>query len=248
MSAAGPPRTTALLVHGAGGGGWEFDVWRREFEERGWQVVARDLEPSLEGLAATKLRDYVSQVVAWGQDAAVAPHGELVLVGASMGGALVLSAAEQLRPTRVVLVNSVVPTPWARPTARTAKELPDVIRWAGSSLESTVRALPDATPEVQRWACARWRDESGAVMREIRAGFNAVQPRCPALFVISGADTDVPAEQQAKWARAWSAPTLEYDDMSHVGPLLGASAHAVAHDVEAWLVGTADDGLERNRG
>ena len=55
-------------------------------------------------------------------------------------------------------------------------------------------------------------------------------------------------EQQAKWARAWSAPTLEYDDMSHVGPLLGASAHAVAHDVEAWLVGSADDGLERNRG
>ena len=28
----------------------------------------------------------------------------------------------------------------------------------GSSLASTVRALPDSTAEVQRWACARWRD------------------------------------------------------------------------------------------
>ena len=45
----------------------------------------------------------------------------------------------------------------------------------------------------------------------------------------------VPAQNENAQARF--NRSLEYDDMSHVGPLLGASAHAVAHDVEAWLVG-----------
>ena len=92
------------MIHGAGGGGWEWDFWRETFEQRDWEVLAHDLEPSSKGLAETRLRDYVEQVVAW-----TAADDRLLLVGASMGGAIALLAAEQLRPNGVVLVNSVVP-------------------------------------------------------------------------------------------------------------------------------------------
>ena len=227
----------ALLVHGAGGGGWEYDLWRDAFERRGWRVVARDLEPGASGLAATSADDYVAQLAQWLPPAE--RSSELVIVGASMGGALALRAAATLRPTAVVLVNSVVPRPWAHPatttTTSTSKPVPDVLRWAGSSLERTARAMPDATPEVQRWACAQWRDESGAVMRALRGGYEASKPDCRCLFVISAEDTDVPPAEQRAWAAAWGAAALELPGASHVGPLLGRAAPEVARCVVGWL-------------
>ena len=229
----------ALLVHGAGGGGWEYDLWRDAFERRGWRVVARDLEPGASGLAATSADDYVAQLAQWLPPAE--RSSELVIVGASMGGALALRAAAALRPTAVVLVNSVVPRPWAHP-ATTTKPVPDVLRWAGSSLERTARAMPDATPEVQRWACAQWRDESGAVMRALRGGYEASKPDCRCLFVISAEDTDVPPAEQRAWAAAWGADTLELPGASHVGPLLGRAAPEVARRVVGWLDRRTDEG------
>ena len=227
----------ALLVHGAGGGGWEYDLWRDAFERRGWRVVARDLEPGASGLAATSADDYVAQLAQWLPPAE--RSSELVIVGASMGGALALRAAATLRPTAVVLVNSVVPRPWAHPatttSTSTSKPVPDVLRWAGSSLERTARAMPDATPEVQRWACAQWRDESGAVMRALRGGYEASKPDCRCLFVISAEDTDVPPAEQRAWAAAWGATALELPGASHVGPLLGRAAPEVARRVVGWL-------------
>lgn len=133
----------ALLVHGAGGGGWEYELWRDAFDRRGWRVVARDLQPDAFGLAATSADDYVGQLAQWLPPAE--RSSELVIVGASMGGALALRAAATLRPKALVLVNSVVPRPWAQ--RATTKPVPDVLRWAGSSLERTARAMPDATPE-----------------------------------------------------------------------------------------------------
>ena len=221
----------ALLVHGAGGGGWEYELWRDAFEQRGWRVVARDLQPGASGLAATSVDDYVGQLAQWLPPAE--RSSELVIVGASMGGALALRAAATLRPTALVLVNSVVPRPWAH--RATTKPVPDVLRWAGSSLERTARAMPDATPEVQRWACAQWRDESGAVMRALRGGYEAGKPDCRCLFVISAEDTDVPPAEQRAWAAAWGAAALELPGASHVGPLLGRAAPGVARRVVGWL-------------
>lgn len=223
---------TVLMVHGAGGGGWEFDFWQSEFEARGWRCVAQDLMPSPAGLAATQLSDYVDQVESW-----VPPSNDsLVLVGASMGGALALLASERLQPKAIVLVNSLVPPPWSRPTERSSRELPDVLEWAGTPLERTARAMPDSTADVQRWASERWRDESGMVMRALRDGFRAVTPQgCRTLFVVGEADRDVPAPQQLAWASAWGSPALVYRGMSHVGPLLGEQAPVVAREVAEWL-------------
>ena len=47
----------ALLVHGAGGGGWEWNVWRGVWEAAGFRVAAPDLVPVRGDVAATRLQD-----------------------------------------------------------------------------------------------------------------------------------------------------------------------------------------------
>lgn len=240
LSAQNKPdsRGTALMVHGAGGGAWEFRTyWQEVFEQRGWHVVAHDLEPTPAGLAHTALSDYVAQVSKnWMTSASDIRDVPLVIIGASMGGAIALQAAGRLEPRAVVLVNSVVPRPWALRTTRNSKPIPDVMRWAGSSFERTAAAMPDSTAQVQQWAASRWRDESGCVLRELRSGYDQSQPKCRTLFVVGRADRDVPAEQQLAWAASWdNSSTLIYSKMSHVGPLLGTKARQVAQDVENWL-------------
>jgi len=54
---AGPIRH-ALLVHGAGGGGWEWNIWKRIFQVHGFMGHAPDLLPSANGLRDTSLEDY----------------------------------------------------------------------------------------------------------------------------------------------------------------------------------------------
>ena len=81
---------SALMIHGAGGGGWEWDVWRRVFLAAGWRVSTPDLRPAAAGLAATTLDDYEAQVHAWIH--AASPD---VVVGASLGGLLALNVATQ---------------------------------------------------------------------------------------------------------------------------------------------------------
>ena len=151
-----------------------------------------------------------------------------------MGGALAVLAAQEINPRALVLVNSIVPTPWALPTERSSRELPDVLRWAGMSLERTAGAMPDSTPDVQRWASERWRDESGEVMRQLR-NFRTGDPPCRTLFVVAEEDRDVPAAQQLAWASAWDSPAFVYPGMSHVGPLLGSRSGEVASEVVRWL-------------
>ena len=230
-SASHRQQSTLVTVHGAGGGAWEFDLWREPCLRAGWHTVAYDLEPCPTGIANTTLNDYVEQVVRWPR----CSGEKLALVGASMGGAVALQAAAVMSPSALVLVNSVVPKPWVRPTVRTSRPLPDVLEWSGSSLESTARALYDSSPAVQRWACQRWRDESGSVMRGLYGGYDAPRPDCPILFVISLDDRDVPSDQQRAWAAAWGADTLTYPEMSHCGPLLGMRAPEVAKEIVAWL-------------
>jgi pimeloyl-ACP methyl ester carboxylesterase len=220
------PRT-ALLLHGAGGGGWEWCRWQRVFEEAGWRVRAPDLVPAVAGLECTRLDDYRAQVEASGA-------GCDALIGASLGGLLALLAAPHLAPRALVLVNPLPPAPWH--AGLPERTWPDVVPWGREAcLETTMRALPDADEATCRMAAARWRDESGAVLREARAGVAAEPPGCPLLVVVSGRDEDVPMPAGRALARAWSADVLALPAASHVGPLLGRDAERVAAQVLAWL-------------
>jgi pimeloyl-ACP methyl ester carboxylesterase len=216
-----PPR--ALMLHGAGGGGWEWSVWARVFAAAGWRVQAPDLQPARGGLAHTRWDDYLGQVRAW---CVPAPD---VLVGASLGGLLALAA--EAAPRALVLVNPLPPRGLID-----GRRYAAVVPWGTRrSLDSTCRALPDADDPTRLYAFRRWRDESGAVLTRATAGLEVAPPDCPVLVLASSADTDVPVEASRALARELGASYLEYAGASHVGPLLGRDAAAIANQVTAWL-------------
>lgn len=218
----------ALLVHGAGGGGWEWTLWRGVFEAAGYRVEAPDLMPVCAGLPATQFGDYQAQVSA---TLAALPRPR-VLVGASLGGLLALGAAAGA--DAVVLVNPLPPAPWHADMP--ARDWPDVVHWRRDArLAGTRRALPDTDAATALFAFRHWRDESGAILREAQRGIEVAHPACPVLCIVSDQDDDVPPAITRAMAEAWGADVLQTLSASHVGPLLGRDAVGIATQAVEWL-------------
>lgn len=219
---------SALLVHGAGGGGWEWNAWRGVFAAHGFDVHAPDLQPASQGLAATTFEDYLMQVRA----ALEALPRSRVLVGASLGGLLAMACVEAA--DALVLVNPIPPLPWHASLPQ--REWPAVVPWQRDArLASTRRAMPDADDASALFAFRRWRDESGVVLRAAHAGIAVGRPSCPVLCIASAQDDDVSPETTTALAGALGASLLRVSSTSHVGPLLGRDASAVAVQAAAWL-------------
>ncbi len=226
----------ALLVHGAGGGGWEWNVWRGVFEAAGITVAAPDLQPVAAGLAATGFGDYLHQV----RDALSMMPRPRIVVGASLGGLLALHVAEAA--DAVVLVNPLLPpAPWH--AALAPRTWPDLVPWRRDArLDGTRRSLPDADEATALFAFRHWRDESGAVLRHAYAGDEVERPACPVLFVLSQADDDIPPSIASAMATAWSSDVLQTVSPSHVGPLLDRHASGIAGQTVEWLNRAAQAG------
>jgi pimeloyl-ACP methyl ester carboxylesterase len=219
---------SALLVHGGGGGGWEWNVWKGVFEAARLRVHAPDLLPSPQGLAATTFDDYLRQV----RDALAPLPRPRVLVGASLGGLLAMACANDA--DALVLVNPLPPAPWHAQLPR--REWPEVVPWQRDArLTGTRRALPDADEATALFAFRHWRDESGQAMRAAYAGVAVEKPQCPVLCIASMVDDDVPPVLTAALATDWNASLLRATAVSHVGPLLGRQASRCAAQVLAWL-------------
>jgi pimeloyl-ACP methyl ester carboxylesterase len=231
----------AVCVHGAGGGGWEWTVWGRVLVARGWGVLAPDLQPASTGIAATRLHDYVAQVSNW---CAVQPPD--LLIGASLGGLLALAVAAEVRPRALVLVNPLPPLCFEAESAGAGAESlsmstsareqsPAIVPWGSSrSLASTRRALPDADDATCLAVFRHWRDESGAALNAAIGGIAVVRPSCPVLVLGSEDDDDVaPAAVQAL-TQLLKADFELLRQASHVGPLLGRGAGAIAQRVADW--------------
>lgn len=224
---SGTMQHTVVCIHGAGGGGWEYELWRPHLTAAGFRVIANDLLPVADGLAATNVTDYLAQVQDW-----VPPGERVILVGASMGGLLALKLAESVRPAALVLVNSVPPAGVG--PSRAGKEYPAIIPWADGPLAETREALFDSDEATIQWAWPRWRDESGAVLSQIAAGIPVARPHCPTLVVLSERDTDIPYQTGLELAQWAGADVLLYHGMSHVGPLLSRRAEEVVQSIMVW--------------
>ena len=217
-----------LCVHGAGGGGWEWTVWRQVFEAAGVRVDSPDLQPAASGLAQTRFEHYRSQVF---QALTQLPRPR-ALVGASLGGLLAASCAEHA--DALVLVNPLPPAPWHSQLPQ--RQWPDIVPWGTDArLTSTHRALPDADDAMARLAFTHWRDESGEVLRRSHAGIRVQAPDCPVLCVASMVDDEVPPALTAALAADWRADMIQVSAVSHVGPLLGRTAADCAARVLSWL-------------
>jgi pimeloyl-ACP methyl ester carboxylesterase len=229
------PVRSALLIHGAGGGGWEWNLWRGVLQASGIRVCAPDLQPSAAGLAATRFGDYETQM----RRALSLLPPPRVVIGASLGGLLAVRIADLA--DAVALLNPLPAAPWHQRLP--PQEWPAIVPWRnGARWHSTQRAMPDSDEASAMYAFRHWRDESGAVLREAYAGIEARAPGCPTLFLLSSKDEDVPPSLSASTASTWHADVLETVATSHVGPLLGRAAPAIAEQTVAWLNGKAAAG------
>ncbi|MBL8299737.1 MAG: alpha/beta fold hydrolase [Rhodanobacteraceae bacterium] len=221
--------STTLAIHGAGGGGWEWEIWRRVWAAQQQRFVAPDLMPGADGLGRTAISDYLDQL----RHVAAALRRPC-LIGASLGGLLALLLAQELDAAALVLVDPVPPSGIApRPVARAATG--DIVPWGSQRrFDSTRRALPDADAAAQHHAFRRWRDESAAVLLAAQAGVAAPSPRCPVLVIAATRDEVVPTATSLALAQQLGAEFWRCG-CSHVGALLGRSAAMTASRVHAWV-------------
>ena len=226
-----PMSINALLVHGAGGGAWEWNAWARVLRAHGARLLAPELVPAVAGLRTTRLADYSAQL----REAAGTLPTPRVLVGASLGGLLAMQLADELAASALVLVNPLLPG-----TVAARDDVVDgIVPWSRTSLARTRRALPDADDATVLYAATRWRDESAAVLADARAATLPARPACRVLVLASKRDHDVPPEATRGFAHAWRADFVLLPGASHVGPLLGRDAARVAELAATWSMSRA---------
>lgn len=220
-----------LLLHGAGGGAWECLKWRRVLEAEAVPVCSADFS-----LAASQTSDFarVCEVVA----AQAAPLPQPVVVGASFGALLAIALADRLAASAVVLINPLPPAPFASAGAGERKgaaaSLPWLRRWGlDARLAGTRRSIPELSGAEALFAFRRWRDFDARLLATARAGLPLSRPASPLLCVISRGDAELPPADGLRLAVAWRAELIECEG-SHVAPLLGPSAAALARRALDW--------------
>ncbi len=222
-----------LLLHGAGGGAWEWQLWRGVLQSEGVHCRATDLIAGDAGWLSTGFDDYLRQARA-DYHRVLDTQQPVLLIGASLGGLLALMLASEAPPSALVLINSLPPAPLHAELPE--RHWPDLVPWGRErSLAGTRRSLFDADDATCLDAFRRWRDESGLVLRQAAGGIDIPPPACPVLLWASEADADVPVELSQGLARQLGAELRLIPGASHVGPLLGRSAAGCARQTVAWL-------------
>lgn len=228
-------KPTLLFIHGAGGGGWEWKYWQTYFTSLGWNTFS----PTLTGTPLVDIHKrtfthYCNQV-----QAMLDTVGPVFLIGASMGGMIAQTLGVKNNLKGIILLNSVPPLS-AAPGFFThgSKDIPDIIRWSTqSSLSDTKACMPEADEQTMLWAHARWRDESGHVLREIRQGIQIQRTAitCPVLVLCGKDDNDIPEAVSMQIAKFYQADFMSFAKVSHVGALLGDRWQDVAHATKSWI-------------
>jgi len=176
-------------VHGAGSGPWVFADWPAAFP--GLAVDAVDLQEGLE-LAAATMTSYASIVESCARRL---PH-PVALCGWSMGGLVVLQAAERVAPHSVVLIEP-------SPPGEVQGFAPDVELSPGVfDPEAVYGSFPPGM---------RARPESQLARDERKRGISVPDLSCPSLVVYGHAFADERGRPVAELYRSQQAFFPELD-------------------------------------
>jgi carboxylesterase len=229
------PEQMVLLIHGAGGGAWQWRDWEPVLQQNGLQSRAIDLLPVPAGLADTRFEDYLLQAEQWFDEIADGNAQAPAVIGASLGALIALKLAES-RPVSALVLVAPGPPAAVRAWSYRQRTYPTIVPWA-SALEpaETEASMPEADAATVRWAHGMWRDESGRVMQAVCDGIEAAAPDCPCLVQCGEADQTVPPAICAETARLLGAEHRRYERVSHVGALLGLYSTILAQEAAGWL-------------
>lgn len=179
-----------VLVHGAGSGPWIYDRWAEAFP--GIRVRAVDLQQGLD-VGSASMMDYADRVVA----AAHRLPRPVALCGWSMGGLVVLLAAERVRPHSVILIEP-------SPPAEVQGNDPAVSLASGTfDPQAVYGPFPSGVPA---------RAESSFARAERKRGISVPSLSCPSL-VISGAE--FPDDRGRRIARLYGSEERRFPALDH---------------------------------
>jgi pimeloyl-ACP methyl ester carboxylesterase len=235
QSAAHDALPTALALHGAGGGAWEWSCWARAWSAAGGQFVAADFSRQ-----AAEQNCRISPLL---RDLAERHRDDVggVLIGASFGALLACALARPLRAAALVLLNPLPPAPFHRIGVEQkdgAEAAPDSMRrWGLTACPvGTQAALPELQASESSLAFRRWTDFSRGLLAEARAGIAVERPDCPVLVVHSVDDQEIDPRALEVMVSRWRTSHLRLPG-SHVSPLLGKRWFEAFGGVRAWLAG-----------
>jgi dienelactone hydrolase len=203
------PPSSLLLVHGAGSGPWVYTDWAASFPTL--TVSAVDLQ---EGIAVehASMADYAARVTA----AARALPQPVALCGWSMGGLIVLQAAEGVQPHSVILLEPSAP-------AEIQGYNPDVPLVEGAfDPEAEYGMFPDGI---------KAQPESLLARAERKRGISVSSLACPSLVIASAAFAD---ERGRSVADLYGSTLVEFPELGHFDLVL----HAAPRQAVADFLGT----------
>jgi pimeloyl-ACP methyl ester carboxylesterase len=194
-----------LLVHGAGSGPWVYDGWLSAFPTL--TVEAVDLQ---EGLAVEQasMSDYADRVAA----VARGMPGPVAVCGWSMGGLVVLQAAQKVRPHSVVLLEASAPAE---------------IQGRDSDVQLVSGAFDPEAEYGNFPAGIAARPESLLARAERKRGISVPSLACPSL-VIAGAD--FPDDRGRTLADLYGSEFVEFPELRHFDLVLDAAPRRAVAD------------------
>lgn len=206
MTPAGRP-SSLVVVHGAGSGPWVYDGWAAALP--GIDPVTVDLQDGLDVSRASH-DDYANVVVA-AADEAPKP---VALCGWSMGGLVVLQAAQRVRPAAVILLEASPPA-----EVQGFDESIEVVDGAFDP-EAVYGRFPDGM---------RGRPESTRARLERKRGISVPSLPCPSLVVYGD---DFPDERGSALARLYGSDERFFPGSDHWALVRNL---AVPRAIGAWL-------------
>ncbi|MGX7681829.1 alpha/beta fold hydrolase [Jatrophihabitans sp. DSM 45814] len=101
---------TFVLIPGAGGAAWYWNLVEAELRNRGYDAISVGLPGADENAGLPQYLDIVVQAVSTVDD-----HTELIMVGQSLGAFTASLACDQLPVSTLVLLNAMIPAPGETP-------------------------------------------------------------------------------------------------------------------------------------